>query len=90
MASGVIVLATAVGGIPDLVKPNATGFLLPNNTPECIANNILGVLDSEQLDELAVNAYQLILQNYSYDAIVMKYDGLLKALTQRNLKSNAE
>jgi glycosyltransferase involved in cell wall biosynthesis len=37
IACGTPVLATRVGGIPDVIKDGETGFLLPNGQAQCIA-----------------------------------------------------
>ena len=34
---GTPVLATSVGGAPDLIKDDETGFIMEGNSPECIA-----------------------------------------------------
>ena len=67
MACGTIVLATSVGGIPDLIKDDVTGFLLENNSPDCIAHGILRVLNHRRLDVISDNARKLIENTYSYD-----------------------
>jgi len=44
LASGCPVVATAVGGLPDVVRPGATGWLVPPATPVQLANAILDAL----------------------------------------------
>ena len=63
MASGVVVLATSVGGIPDLLKDKETGFILENNSPECIARNVATALDTPRLDIIAGSARTLLRGN---------------------------
>jgi len=72
MACGTIVLATAVGGIPDLIEDNKTGFILNNNSPKCIAERILEVLNRPDLDEIAFSARELLAKEYSYEALLKK------------------
>ncbi|HJH25276.1 MAG TPA: hypothetical protein C5S37_00560, partial [Methanophagales archaeon] len=45
MACGTPVLATPVGAIPDIIKDGETGFVMENNLPECIAENVERVLN---------------------------------------------
>ncbi len=44
MASGTPVLATSVGGIPEIVTDGRTGFLVKPNKPEALAAHLLAVL----------------------------------------------
>ncbi len=72
MACGVPALVTTVGGMPDLVKDEETGFILENNSPECIAKNVIRALEHPKLDEIAQNARRLIEQEYAYEVMVEK------------------
>ena len=48
MLSGVPVIATNVGGLPDLVKHRETGWLVPPRDPKALAHAILEVLRDTQ------------------------------------------
>ena len=72
MACGAVVLATPVGGIPDLIKDGETGFILENNSPECIAKNVIKALEHPNLEEIVKNARKLIEDEYSYEVMVRK------------------
>ena len=41
MGCGTPVLATPVGGAPDLIKDGKTGFIMGDNSSECIAKNVI-------------------------------------------------
>ena len=88
MASGVVVLATPVGGVLDLVKNRETGFVLEDNSPQCIAKHLIEALNYPEIDALARNARAVIENEYSYDAIVKKYENLLKQICKQNVKGN--
>ncbi|MBT9316374.1 glycosyltransferase family 4 protein [Leptothoe spongobia] len=45
LAHGKPVVATAVGGIPDVIKPEETGCLVPEKNPVALANAISELLD---------------------------------------------
>ena len=77
MSCGTPVLATPVGGIKDIIRNEKTGFILENNSPEAIAENIIKVLGHSNLDEIAENAHALIQQEYTYDAAVRRYEEIL-------------
>lgn len=72
MACGTPVLATPVGAVPDLIKDGETGFIMENNSPECIATNVVRALKYPRLNEIVLNARRLIEQEYTYGAMVEK------------------
>ena len=72
MACGTVFLATPIGGVPDLIKDGKTGFILENNSPECIAENVIGALEHPNLDKIVKNARKLIEDEYSYGSMVKK------------------
>jgi len=68
MACGTPVLATPVGGIPDVIKEGETGFLLESNDPKHIADRITKLLDNpELLEKVGANAYKHVRENFSYE-----------------------
>lgn len=84
MACGTPVLATSVGGIPDLIKDGETGFIMKDNSPECIAKNIVRALEHPNLSRIVENARKLIERNYTYEAMVDKCEqGLGKLVKKR-------
>jgi len=66
MACGTPVLTTAVGSIPDIITDNENGFIMEDNTPECVARNVIRVLSKLNLDEVSYNACVLVNENYMY------------------------
>ena len=78
MACGTPVLATPVGAIPDVIKDGETGFILENNSPECIAKNVIRVLNYQNLNEIVKNERELIEAKYNYDATVERYRKILE------------
>ena len=83
MACGALVLATSVGGIPDLIKDGATGFIMEDNSPECIAKDVIRALERPNLDESVKNARKLIEDKYSYEVMVRKCKIALDELMER-------
>lgn len=49
MLCGVPTITTDIGGFPDIVKPNRTGWLVPPNSPSALAETILLALSDHQL-----------------------------------------
>lgn len=80
MACGAICLATPSGCIPGLIKDSETGFILEDNTPECIAKNILRALEHPKLIEISQHARRLIEEEYSYEAIMEQCRNALEEL----------
>jgi len=60
MAANLPIVATAVGGVPEMVKNNQTGLLVPASDPQAMADAIARVLGDEQLAQrLAASASTL-------------------------------
>ena len=67
MAMELPVIATGVGGVPELVQHNVTGLLLERGTADEIAVAIEGLLDNpEGAETLGKNARRLIVEQYSF------------------------
>jgi glycosyltransferase involved in cell wall biosynthesis len=80
MACGTPVLATNVGGIPDLIEHNVTGFILPDRNPETIAKCIVQALAHPELEKVAERAHDHIVQNFSIAAYSKRWRELLEGL----------
>lgn len=53
-ASGLPVISTAVGGVPDILKDGVNGFLVPSNDEKAMENAILKLYDNPKLrDEMS-------------------------------------
>ncbi len=77
MACGTPVLATPVGGIPDLIINERTGFLTENNSPECIARHIIKSLEFNQIDQIINAAHKIIENEYAYNCVVQRWEKIL-------------
>lgn len=73
MACGTPVLATKVGAIPDIIKDEETGFLMKNNSPECIAENIIRALEFPNLGNIVIKSQKLVENNFTYEKAVERY-----------------
>lgn len=65
MAAGLPVIATNVGGIPEIVRHEVTGLLVPPRDSSALAAAILRLLDERQLCErLGQNAKEFVFSNF--------------------------
>jgi glycosyltransferase involved in cell wall biosynthesis len=80
MACGTPFLARPVGAIPDVVKDGVTGFLMPDNSPACIAENVIRAIEHDRLDLIIANGRRLIGDEFSFEAAVERYRSLLGQL----------
>jgi len=80
MACGTPVLATSVGGIPDIISDGKNGFLMESNSPECISENIIKILDDPNLSIIAKNARVLIENEYTLEAAITRYKNMLESI----------
>lgn len=78
MACGTPVLVTPVGMIPDIVKDGVTGFIMENNSPECIAKNVIRALNYPDLSHIAENGRTFVNNNYTFEKTVDNWKLLLK------------
>lgn len=78
MACGTAVLATPVGGIPGVIQDGKTGFIMENNSPECIAENVKRALACPELEEIAEAGRRFVEENYSFEKTVERWKGILR------------
>ena len=71
------VIATNVGGIPELISDNVTGLLIPPENPKKMVDTINMLLENNMTREkLAKNAFEFINKNFSWDVLIDKYKNL--------------
>ena len=80
MACGTPVLITPVGSAPTVIRDGETGFIMADNSPDCIAKNIIRALNYPHLEEIAKNAGALVVNEYSYESAVEGYKTILSDL----------
>jgi len=80
MACGTPVLVTPVGALPDIVKDKDTGFIMEDNTPNCIAQSIVETLAHPYLEKIARNARALVENRFTFQAALERYRNILNSL----------
>ncbi len=82
-ASGKTVVASNVGGIPDLVKEQVTGLLVPPGDPDLLAKKVIDLLDHPALiSEMSRNAHERS-KEFSLEITMNKYVRLYEDLLNR-------
>lgn len=85
MACGLPAVATAVGGTPALVKDGETGFLVPSEDEQALANAIAKLaLDATLSNQFGRQARQIALERYSLDSMIQHYDDLFSRGSKRS------
>ena len=77
MAAGLPVVATSVGGIPELVTEGVTGRLVPPGDANAIAEALIDLLDApERAASFGRAGRRTIEQTYSFDRMVAQFESL--------------
>jgi len=83
MSRGLPVIATAVGGIPDVIKDGEEGILVAPKDPEILAEAMARLLEDEKLQKtLSQNAYKKIKERYTVEMCAKDVLSLYKSLTK--------
>ena len=83
MAAGCPVVATHVGGLPDLIIDQKTGRLVPAKDVEALAGAVLDLLCSpETLRELGKNAMEDIRRRFTKKRLIRDMDRLYSQLLE--------
>ena len=87
MAAGLPVVATRVGGIPELIEDGRTGLLVPANDAAAMRAGIALLLASAgEAGMLATAAREQIARRYSFDWMVSAFERLwLEQLARRGM-----
>ena len=68
------VVASNVGGIPEIVTQEKTGLLVPSEDPQSLANAINHLLENkEYARKLADAGYEFLINNLTWDILLPKY-----------------
>ncbi len=74
MACGTPVVGSAVGGIPDMVRPSATGWLFPPQDVDALRSTIReALLDTPTRREMGANCRRIAVEEYSLELHARRY-----------------
>jgi glycosyltransferase involved in cell wall biosynthesis len=86
-AAGVPVVATAVGGTPEVVGDGDTGFLVPSGRSDAIAGRLIQLLADDPLRKQFGSAGRTRMrERFSFEAQAERYAELLDRLTTRAMR----
>lgn len=85
LACGVPVVATKVGGIPEIISDGVNGLLVEPHSPGQLANAIRRILEEPELKERFKNNSQDVLERFSLDAMMECTYHIYKQLIQAHL-----
>ncbi|MBO7193920.1 MAG: glycosyltransferase family 4 protein [Bacteroidaceae bacterium] len=81
MAFGTPVLATDGGGTPEIIKDGSNGFIIKEQTPEKVAEQILGIIDDEKsLGETSVKSKETVKSDFLLSRMTTDYIKLYNSL----------
>jgi len=87
MSYGVPVVATRVGGVPDVITHGKTGFLIEPKNPKEIQKYVEILLRDEKLRKKLSENCLLEIQKYSWDKITKKFEDVMGNSQERYKKN---
>jgi N-acetyl-alpha-D-glucosaminyl L-malate synthase BshA len=83
MSCGLPVVATSVGGIPEIVEDGVNGLLVPLKHPEAIAEKILELNSERELKaRLGATARGTVLERYTAEKVVGQYEDVYETMAR--------
>lgn len=84
MSCGCPVIATSVGGVPDLIGDGINGILIKTKSIEEISQSVIKILsDNNFRENIIKNAREKIKENYDWQIIAMKFKRLYSEILQK-------
>lgn len=74
MACGTPVLSTSVGAIPDIIKDNHNGFIMTDNSPNCIEGNMIRAIKSPEINNIIENANFLVAKEFDFENVRKRWE----------------
>ncbi len=88
MAARVPVVATKVGGIPEIVEAHKTGLLIPPRDPDAICEAVTWVMqNAREVEQMVARAKQQIADHFSLDQMVTKIEATYERLLKKKVSS---
>ncbi|MCL4428813.1 MAG: glycosyltransferase family 4 protein [Deltaproteobacteria bacterium] len=79
MAMGIPVIATKVGGFPEMVTHGMNGYLVDFNDYNDLKEKILDLINNrDKRKEFGVNAHEYAIKNFNWSIVAKKYEDIYK------------
>lgn len=87
MAASKPVIATRVGGIPELVKDGETGILVPPKDVDALADNIIALLkNKDKAQQMGLAGRKRVQESFDVKTMVKKTEAVYGELLKRRLR----
>ena len=84
-AAGTPVVASRVGGVPDVVRDGETGILVPSRDPHAIAEAVCALAcDADRRRTMGAAAHAMVVPAFGLDRMVQRVEALYEELTQES------
>ena len=83
MAAHTPLVATAVGGLPDMLEDGRSAILVPPRDPGALATAIERLLGAPEQRKALADAAAQQLERYEIDAVAGRFAGLYRELLER-------
>jgi glycosyltransferase involved in cell wall biosynthesis len=79
-AAQIPVVATNIGGIPDFIENEKSGFLIEPKNSKAISDSIIRIFSDHKLSQKIIEAAKVNLEKYDWDNITLRVDQIYKNL----------
>jgi len=84
------VIATSVGGVPEVIENGEDGLLVPPKNPEELADAIVHMItDSALRESIAMKGYEKVQKQYRVDVMIKRYQDVFISLLKQKKRFNA-
>jgi glycosyltransferase involved in cell wall biosynthesis len=81
MACGLPVVATRVGGVPEVVDEGVTGLLVPPNDPEALAEAVNSLLDDpDRMKAMGAKGRERVREHFTWDKVAERMVGYFREI----------
>jgi len=85
MAAGKAVVATNIGGNPELVTDDVTGFLVPPADSKALANAIINLLhEPNKAVMMGAEGRKIVRERFTIEAMIKSYENLYQSLSSED------
>jgi glycosyltransferase involved in cell wall biosynthesis len=84
MYAGLPIIATHVGAIPEIVKNEVNGFLIPQNDPASLYRRCLQLLKNEKMRNNMGTINKEIVRNYTWSKIASSTYNLYQQVMEKH------